>query len=155
MLTTLKIKSARPEVRPYKLADSGGLFLLVQPSGSKLWRYKFRVNSIEGLQALGTFPEVSLADARGEHAQARKLVAKGIHPVQARRQDREDQMRAELHRTKGSFAAVVADWNAATAANLRIATVEQRDREMAKDLMPRFGNRPVSSLTRLELLTSP
>ncbi len=151
MLSTLKIKSARPEARAYKLADTGGLFLLVQPSGSKLWRYKFRLNSIEGLQALGTFPEVSLADARDKHAQARKLVAKGIHPVQARRQDREDQMRAELQRTKGSFAAVVADWNAATASNLRIATVEQRHREVAKDLMPRFGNRPVSSSTRLEL----
>lgn len=151
MLTTLKIKSALPSERAYKLADAGGLFLLVQPNGSKLWRYKFRVNSVEGLQALGAFPEVSLAGARGEHAEARKLVAKGIHPVQARRQDREDQVRAELHRTKGSFAAVTADWNAATASNLRPATIEQRNREVDKDLMPRFKDRPIASLTRLEL----
>jgi hypothetical protein len=60
MLATLKIKSAQPSERAYKLTDTSGLFLLVQPSGSKLWRYKFRVNGVEGLQALGAFPEVSL-----------------------------------------------------------------------------------------------
>lgn len=154
MLTTLKIKSAQPSERAYKLTDTGGLFLLVQPSGSKLWRYKFRVNGVEGLQALGAFPEVSLAEARGEHAEARKLVAKGIHPVQARRQHREDQVRAELQRTKGSFAAVASDWNDATAANLRSATIKQRNREIDKDLMPRFKDRAISSLTRLELTSA-
>ncbi len=151
MLNTLKIKSAQPSERAYKLADTGGLFLLVQPTGSKLWRYKFRLNGVEGLQALGAFPEVSLADARHAHAESRKLVAKGTNPVRARRLDREQQVRAELHRAKGSFAAVTADWNAATASNLRPATIEQRDREIEKDLMPRFKDRPISSLTRLEL----
>ena len=151
MLTTLKIKSAQPAERAYKLADAGGLFLLVQPNGSKLWRYKFRLSGVEGLQALGAFPEVSLADARHEHADARKLVAKGIHPVQARRLDREQQARTELHRAKGSFAAVAADWNAATAAGLRPATVAQRDREIDKDLMPLFKDRAINGLTRLEL----
>ena len=151
MLTTLKIKSAQPSERAYKLADRGGLFLLVQPNGSKLWRYKFRVSGVEGLQALGAFPEVSLADARSEHAEARRLVAKGIHPGQARRREREEQLRAEIHRAKGSFAAVAADWNAATAADLRPATIEQRNREIEKDLMPRFKERAIISIKRLEL----
>lgn len=73
MLSTLQIKSAKPRAKPYKLADSGGLYLLVQPSGSKLWRYKFRIGRVEGLQALGSFPEVGLADVRAEHAKSRKL----------------------------------------------------------------------------------
>jgi integrase len=151
MLTTLKIKSARPAERAYKLADTGGLFLLVQPNGSKLWRYKFRLSGIEGLHALGSYPEVSLADARHEHIEARKLVAKGVHPVRARRQDREQQVRAELHRAKGSFAVVAAAWSAATGAGLRPATVDQRDREIEKDLMPQFKDRAITGLTRLEL----
>ena len=151
MLTTLKIKSAQPSERAYKLADAGGLFLLIQPNGSKLWRYKFRVHGSEGLQALGAFPEVSLSDARDQHAEARRLVAKGIHPVQARRRDREDQLRVEMHRAKGSFAAVATDWNAATAANLRRATIEQRNREIDKDLLPRFKDRAIVSIKRLEL----
>ena len=83
MLSTLKVKSAKPEARAYKLADSGGLYLLVQPNGSKLWRYKFRVCGTEGLKALGAFPEIGLAEARGRHTDARKLVVQGINPVQA------------------------------------------------------------------------
>ena len=55
MLSALKVKTAKPAERAYKLADSGGLFLLVQPNGSKLWRYKFRIGGVEGLQALGAF----------------------------------------------------------------------------------------------------
>jgi len=86
---TLQIKSAKPAERAYKLADTGGLFVLVQPNGSKLWRYKFRLDGVEGLQALGAFPEVTLADARNANAESRKLVAKGVHPVQARRDERE------------------------------------------------------------------
>ncbi len=151
MLTTLKIKSAQPAERAYKLADTGGLFLLVQPNASKLWRYKFRLSGVEGLHALGSYPEVSLADARHEHAEARKLVAKGVHPVRARRQDKEQQARAELQRAKGSFAAVAADWTAATSASLRPATIFQRDREIEKDLMPQFKDRAITSLSRLEL----
>ena len=81
MLTTVKIKTAKPQERSYKLADSGGLYLLVQPNGSKLWRYKFRINGVEGKRALGAFPEVSLADARGLHAEARLLVAQGTTPL--------------------------------------------------------------------------
>ncbi|HNR82844.1 Arm DNA-binding domain-containing protein [Ottowia sp.] len=77
MLTTTQIKSAEARERAYKLADSGGLYLLVQPNGSKLWRYKFRIGGVEGKQSLGTFPEVSLAEARGLHGDSRKLVAQG------------------------------------------------------------------------------
>lgn len=151
VLTTLQIKSAKPAERAYKLADTGGLFVLVQPNGSKLWRYKFRLNGVEGLQALGAFPEVTLADARHAHAESRKLVAKGVHPVQARRDERESRAQAELHRVKGSFGAVYADWNAATGADLRPATVLQRNREIEKDLTPRFKDRPIAKITRLEL----
>ena len=53
MLSAVKVKTAKPAERAYKLADGGGLFLLVQPNGSKLWRYKFRIGGVEGLQALG------------------------------------------------------------------------------------------------------
>lgn len=151
MLTTLQIKSAKPAERAFKIADAGGLFLLVHPSGSKLWRYKFRVNGVEGLQALGSFPEVTLADARLAHADSRKLVAKGIHPVQAQRDARESRVKEELLRTKSSFGAVCTDWNAATSANLRPTTVLQRNREIAKDLTHRFKDSPVAKITRLEL----
>ena len=151
VLTTLKIKATKPAERAFKLADSGGLFLLVTPNGSKLWRYKFRLNGLEGLQALGAFPEVSLANARLAHAESRRLVSKGMHPVQTMREQREEDHQAQLHRVQGSFGVVSADWNAATSSSLRPATVEQRNREIAKDLTPKFKDRPLANITRLEL----
>jgi hypothetical protein len=80
VLATLQIKSAKPAERAYKLADTGDLVVFVQPNGSKLWRYKFSMDRVKSLQALGSFPEVTLADARNAHAESRRLVAKGVHP---------------------------------------------------------------------------
>jgi len=154
MLTALKIKTAKPAERAYKIADGGGLFLLVQPNGSKLWRYKFRLQGVEGLQALGAFPQVSLAEARAAHAASRQLVASGINPVQARRSERESKALASMHRDKGSFEALYADWDAATSVGLRAGTVNQRRREVDKDLVPVFRGRSVTSITRLELTTT-
>jgi integrase len=154
MLTALKIKTAKPAERAYKIADGGGLFLLVQPNGSKLWRYKFRLQGVEGLQALGAFPQVSLAEARAAHAASRQFVARGINPVQARRSERESKALASMHRVKGSFEALYADWDAATSVALRAGTVNQRRREVDKDLAPVFHGRSVASITRLELTTT-
>jgi len=109
MLSTLKIKSAKPDARPFKLADSGGLYVLIQPNGFKLWRYKYRVGGKEGLQALGASPELGLAEARVLHAESRKLVAQGINPVQARRNEKIVQEREQLERVKGAFSTVVED----------------------------------------------
>ena len=78
MLTTLKIKSARSAERACKLADTGGLFLLVRPNGFKLWRYKFRLSGIEGLHALSSYPEVN------HHAVRRRaLRLERLHPFLA------------------------------------------------------------------------
>ena len=154
MLTALKIKAAKPAERAYTIADGGGLFLLVQPNGSKLWRCKFRLQGVEGLQALGAFPQVGLAEARAAHAASRQRVASGVNPVQARRSERESKALATMHRDKGSFEALYADWDAATSVGLRAGTVDQRRREVDKDLAPVFRGRPVTSITRLELTTT-
>ncbi|MBK6867121.1 MAG: tyrosine-type recombinase/integrase [Burkholderiales bacterium] len=151
MLTTLQVKSAKAQERAYKIADSGGLYLLVQPNGSKLWRYKFRVGGVEGKQSFGAFPEVSLAEARGLHGDSRKLVAQGINPLRAKQELETAQAQEQLERAKRTFAAVMSDWSFTTAAGLRPSTVKQRQREINKDLMPKLKNRPVDSITRLEL----
>ena len=82
-LTDAKARKAKPEPKAYKLSDGGGLFLLVNPNGSKLWRYKFRLDGKEGLYSIGIYPDVSLSQAREQHQQARSLVAKGINPKTA------------------------------------------------------------------------
>lgn len=79
-LTDTSIKAAKPAAKPYKMGDALGLFLLVQPSGGKLWRLKFRIDGKERKLALGTYPEVSLAEARKRRDTAREQLAAGKDP---------------------------------------------------------------------------
>lgn len=151
MLTAVQINAAKPAAKAYKLADSGGLYLLVQPSGAKLWRYKFRLGGVEGLDALGRFPEVTLAQARQAYGESRRLVAQGINPVLARKDRKQALIQANLAREKGSFAAVAADWAAATAHGLRPATLKQREREMRNDLLPKLKARQIKDINRVEI----
>lgn len=80
-LTDAAIRAAKPREARYKLYDTDGLILLVQPSGGKLWRLKYRHLGTEKQLALGTFPEVGLADARQRRDGARKLIAAGQDPA--------------------------------------------------------------------------
>src|ERR1700690_1218465 len=85
-LTDTAIRKAKSKEKPFKISDSGGLYLLVQPSGSKWWRYKYRFAGKEKLLALGSFPDVGLAEARDLHYQARKTLAAGHDPSEARKE---------------------------------------------------------------------
>lgn len=63
-LTDTAIRNAKPRAKPYKMADSQGLYLLVKPKGSMLWRVKYRIEGVERKLALGPYPDVTLAEAR-------------------------------------------------------------------------------------------
>ena len=76
-LTDIKIRQAKPSDKPVKLADTAGLYLEVKPSGSKLWRYRYRIAGREYLFAIGEYPQVSLADARKARDDARELIRQG------------------------------------------------------------------------------
>ena len=88
MLTVFAIEKARPQAKPYKLTDGSGLHLLVEPNGSKLWRFRYHFDRKEKMLSLGRYPEVSLAAARAKRDNARKLVAAGTDPSQQRLLDR-------------------------------------------------------------------
>jgi len=91
-LTDLKIRKAKPEAKPYKLSDGGGLFVLVKPNGSRLWQQKYRHLGKERLLSHGSYPEVRLAQARLKREEARSLLAEGSDPSV---QKRLDQIEAE------------------------------------------------------------
>ena len=80
-LTDVAIRNAKPRAKPYKMGDSHGLFVLVQPSGGRLWRLKYRFLGQEKKVALGIYPEVGLAEARNRMRQARELLALGKDPA--------------------------------------------------------------------------
>ena len=79
-LTDTKLRTIKPAEKPKKLFDGGGLFLLVTPTGGKLWRLKYRFGGIEKLLALGAYPQISLADARQKRDQASALILNGVDP---------------------------------------------------------------------------
>ena len=77
-LTDTTVRTEKPAEKPQKLFDGGGLFLLVTPTGGKLWRFKYRFGGSEKSLSLGTYPQTSLAEARQKRDQASALLAKGI-----------------------------------------------------------------------------
>jgi hypothetical protein len=87
-LTDLKIKASRPASKPHHLTDGHGFFLVVQPNGSMLWRWKYRFEGKFRLMALGSYPEVSLANARTAHAEAPVKLLKGIDPMTERKAEK-------------------------------------------------------------------
>jgi len=80
-LTDTEIRRSKPAEEPYRLSDSGGMYLVVSPSSGNLWRWKYRFDGKEKLMALGKYPQISLAMARERHADGRKLLAIDIDPM--------------------------------------------------------------------------
>lgn len=93
-LTDLKIRKIKPTEKNTKYADGGGLYLMVTPKGSYYWRYKYRFEHKEYLLAIGTYPTVSLVDARMKHLEAKKLLQNGINPS-AQKQEKKQQKKKE------------------------------------------------------------
>jgi len=93
-LTETQIENTHPSVKTIKLFDGGGLYLLVDPKGGKLWRYKYRFEGKEKLLCIGSFPKVSLSDARLQHSEARILLKQGTDPSTSRK-ELETQSKAE------------------------------------------------------------
>ncbi|WP_414902598.1 tyrosine-type recombinase/integrase [Sphingomonas flavalba] len=92
-LTDVAIRNAKPGAKAIKLADGGGMFLLVTPAGGKLWRLKYRVDGREKLLAIGAYPEIGLGEARRRREEARELIAFGKDPS---REKQRDKVRARL-----------------------------------------------------------
>jgi len=105
-LSDVAIRSAKPGPKPIKLSDEKGLFLLLQPSGGKLWRLKYRFGGKEKKLSLGRYPDVSLKEARERCSEARKLIAAGIDPSEQRQADR---INAEI-KSANTFKAVADEY---------------------------------------------
>jgi integrase len=105
-LTDSGVKNAKPKDKPYKLMDERGLFLLVNPTGSKLWRFRYRFNEKEKLLSLGSYPDTGLGDARKKRDEARKLLASGIDPSA----DRKKTERKKKQTEAATFEAVAREY---------------------------------------------
>jgi integrase len=137
-----KFRNAKPLEKPYKLGDELGLYLLVNPSGSKYWRLKFRLDGKEKLFALGVYPDVSLETARARRDAARELVAKGIDPVRAN----QDQERARQAETKDTFEAIAREWWANWKGGRTARHADYVLRRLEADVFPAIGKKPIATI---------
>lgn len=105
--TDSEARTAKPEAKEYKLSFGGGLYLLVKPNGLKYWRMKYRFKGVEKSPfALGVYPQVSLKDARKQQTSAKELLAQGIDPNEAKKEDK----RLAILESANTFEVIANEW---------------------------------------------
>lgn len=151
MLKDQQVKNAKPAVKPYMLRDERGLFLVVTPSGGKLWRWKYRFAGKEKLMSYGQYPDISLADARDAHYQARTLLAKGIDPMAQKKAVKEARRQQEVAKAH-SFRAVSESWLEHWSTGKSTQHVDVTRRRLEANVLPLLGSRPVGEIQPSEIV---
>lgn len=164
-LTDTRIRNTKSVDKPIKLTDGGGLFLLINTNGSRLWRYRYRLNGKENLFALGEYGNspagesteakalrmsgsvFTLAEAREAQAKARILVKSGQHPAAARSETK----RLALVARETTFEGVGREWLVRSGVKWKPETLRQRERLLDSDIYPILGKRPIAELKRIDL----
>lgn len=149
-LTDTAIKKAKSSEKQYKLGDSGGLYLLVTPDGAKYWRLKYRHAGKERLLAIGVYPAVSLAEAREDRDEAKRLLKQGTDPVLHRKQQRHSAAVAAANTLK----LVAREWHEKQKHRWIDHHAQSVMGSLETNVFPNLGDRPIREITALELLTT-
>lgn len=148
-LTDPAIRNSKPGAKPKRLADGGGLYLEVAPTGGKLWRWKYRFGGKEKRLSLGTYPETGLRDARAKREVARKQLAAGVDPSAARKAEKASRAAASA----GSFEAVAREWHAAVHVHKVSEGHAARTLiRLKQDVFPWIGAEPIGELKAQAML---
>lgn len=149
-LTDTQIKTLKPEAKPRKVADEKGLYLLVQPTGGKLWRLKYRIDGKEKLLALGVYPDVGLKDARAARDEARRLLADGIDPAEHRKANKN----ARADSAANSFESVAREWFTKLLPTWTPDHADKIIKRLERDVFPWIGSKPIADLNAPAVLTT-
>lgn len=141
-LTDIQPRTAKPKDKPYKLADGGGLYLLINTDGAKYWRMDYRLGGLRRTLAFGKYPQVSLAEAREKRTQARKLIDQGTDPSQAKRLDKAEKARA----TANTFEAIAREWHENKVDSWQPKTAANVLHRLEKDVFPLIGKYPIAEI---------
>jgi integrase len=146
-LTDVQVRNAKPKEKDYKLPDGYGLYLLVSKTGGRLWRFNFIFDGKPNQLSFGSYPEITLAEARQRREDARKLLAHGISPGEARKAEKQSQTQESE-----TFEAIAWEWynrQVPAWAATHAATVISR---LKRDVFPHVGSRPISELKAIDML---
>jgi len=142
------LKAAKPRQKPYRLYDRDGLYCEVAPTGGRLWRLRFRFGKKDKRLALGTYPEISLADARERCAEARQLLVKKIDPSVQRRAEK-----VALHQAAGdTFEAIAREWFEFKKTEWAAGHVEMVESRLARHILPTLGRVPITAIAGADVV---
>lgn len=158
-LTDVQPRNAKPKEKPYKLADGGGLYLLVNTDGGKYWRMKYRFGGKEKTLAFGKYPDISLGQARKQRQEAKALLQQGIDPgenkkAQKAARNKKAQKAARKEAAANSFEVVTREWYLKFSPNWTKEHGERIMRRFERDIFPSFGEKPISEVTAPDLLSA-
>lgn len=146
-LTDTAARTAKPREKLYRLADAAGLCLEVNPSGSKLWRFRYRFAGKAKMMGLGAYPTITLAKARERREDARRQLANGIDPSAHKQAERRAQA-AHVH----AFEELAREWYAYNSPRWAPSTAAKALQYLEADILPTIGQRPLQEITRPELV---
>jgi len=150
MLTDTKLRTLKPRETAFRVADSNGLCIEVRPTGSKVWRYRYRHAGKASITTLGEYPAMTLAEARAERDRARALVKKGTSPSHAAKAERA----ARQEKALNTFASVALEFIAKREKEgMGAGSVERSRRLIEKDLAG-ISQVPVDEVSAPTLLTA-
>jgi len=147
-LSDRQIRNADPGEKPRKLADEKGLFLLINPNGSRYWRLKYRIAGKEKLLSLGVYPETSLSAARTQRDEARKLIAQGLDPSALRKSDKQ----AAPSAIENSFETIAREWHKKNSGRWSSHHAVRILGRLEAELFPTLGKQDIAMLRTQELL---
>jgi integrase len=147
-LTDTKIRSLKPREKQYKVSDGSNLFLVITPTASKYWRFKYIFNGKEKLLALGVYPDVTLALAREKRDEAKQQLAEGNDPSFVK----QIKQRAKKQAALNSFEDVAREWHAKFLSKWTKGHAQTIIARLEKNIFPWIGNHPISEVTPMELL---
>ena len=149
-LSDTAVRKAKPEAKSYKMADGGGMYLEVMPTGAKYWRLKYRYGGKEKRLAFGVYPDVSLAQARERRDDARKLLANSTDPSAVKQAQKTS--KAEL--AENSFEVIAREWFVRHAPNWKENHSSKIIARLEKDVFPWIGARPIAEIAAPALLAA-
>jgi len=144
-LSAAAVKQAKPKGKPFKLSDGGGLFLLVNPNGRRYWRLKYRLHGKEKTFAIGVFPTTTLADARKDALEAKRLVSKGIDPTIYRKQER-------ARKKDNRFRVIAREWFKKASGRWSPEHAANVWRTLKDDAFSEIGDIPIDQITAQDCL---
>lgn len=147
-LIDIQIRTAKPADKPYTLNDGLGLSLLVERNGSKGWRFRYRFDGKPRMMSFGTYPEISLAEARLKREHARKNVANDINPAELKKAERQ----AKKIATENTFESIAREWHKSKADRWSLRYRDEIIDTFEKDIFPFIGKRPIADIKPMELL---